>query len=77
MVESGLILKWYKDNLPPDNKCRKSLSSIHHNQTTLENTKRAFVVLSIGIAAATVALLLEIAFVKLRRSSSKTLQNHF
>ena len=64
MVESGLILKWYKDYMPKENKCDKSLSSIGHTQAKLETTKGAFVVLSVGLTVSTAAFLLEICAAK-------------
>ena len=67
MVESGLILKWYKDHMSKENKCDKSLSTINHNQAKLETMKGPFVVLSMGISVATVVFILETSAVKLKR----------
>ena len=67
MVESGLILKWYKDYMPKEHKCDKSLSSVRHKQAKLKTTKGAFVDLFIGIMTATITVLLEICTAILKR----------
>ena len=67
MVESGLILKWYKDHMPTESKCDKSLSSVRHKQAKLKTTKGAFVALFIGIMTATITILLEICIAILKR----------
>ena len=67
MVESGLILKWYKDYMPKEHKCDKSLSSVRHKQAKLKTTKGAFVALFIGIMTATITVLLEICTAILKR----------
>ena len=66
MVESGLILKWYKDHMSKENKCDKSLSSIDHNQAKLKATGGAFIILSVGLSVASVVFVLEIFTVKLK-----------
>ena len=66
MVESGLILKWYKDHSPKESKCDRSLSSIGHNQAKLEMTKGPFLALLVGVAAATVVFVLEICTARLK-----------
>ena len=63
-MESGLILKWYKDHMSKENKCDKSLSSINHNKAKLETTKGAFVVLSVGLTVSTAAFFFEICAAK-------------
>lgn len=67
MVESGLILKWYKDHMPKEHKCDKSLSSVRHKQAKLKTTKVAFIALFIGIITATITVLLETCTAILKR----------
>ena len=69
MVESGLILKWYKDHMSKENKCDKSLSSIHHTQAKLETTKGPFIVLSVGMTVSTAVFFLEICAATLTRNN--------
>ena len=60
MVETGLILKWYKDYMPKQSKCDKSLSAVDHNQAKLETMKGPFAALSVGLIVATFVFVLEI-----------------
>ena len=69
MVESGLILKWYNDYMSKENKCDKSLSSIHHTQAKLETTKGPFIVLSVGLTVSTAVFFLEICAAKFIRKN--------
>ena len=66
MMESGLILKWYKDYSPQERKCDKSLSSIRHHHTKLETTKGPFVALAIGMTMATITVILEFCVATLK-----------
>ena len=67
MVESGLILKWYKDYSPKERKCDKSLSSIRHHQANLEATKGPFIALAIGMTIATISVILEFCVATLKK----------
>ena len=69
MVESGLILKWYRDHMSKENKCDQSLSSIRHTQAKLETTKGPFIVLSVGLAVSTAAFFLELCAAKFTRNN--------
>ena len=60
MVETGLILKWYKDYMPRQIKCNKSLSTVDRKQAKLDTMKGPFIVLISGLIVATFAFVLEI-----------------
>ena len=66
MVETGLILKWYKDYMPKQSKCDKSLSAIDHNQAKLETMKGPFAALSVGLKVAFFVFVLEISAINLK-----------
>ena len=57
-----------------ENKCDKSLSTIGYSWTTISYTSGAFIALGIGISAACIVLLIEMAYAiikALRKLSSK------
>ena len=69
MVETGLMSKWYKDYMPKQSKCDKSLSAIDHNQAKLETMKGPFAALSVGLIVATFVFVLEIYAIKFEKQN--------
>ena len=75
MRESGLILKWHQNHLPPERKCDKSFFSISHTEANLDRIKGPFAVLIIGLTVALIVLILEILLVKLFRKQQMNHRN--
>ncbi len=62
MFEGGLIEKWIKNHIP-ENKtnCDYSKSSLGAGHGKLEDSKGAYIILVVGLAAACVVLFVEVA----------------
>ena len=59
ILNAGLIQKWMKTHLPTD-KCDRSHSAVSHTKTRMTETARIYIVLGIGLAAASVIFIFEL-----------------